>query len=141
MMVGAHGPRLDALMRVKRYLMETKENTNVDTLPIEMLDQARVMVNSLAATDGRLARVRGSSMTNSRVRFAPSRNYLRRYADLLDDESLRAACETDIFWDRVTAVLPDGEEDVYDLTVPGPANWLADGIGLITLAAWNRTQI
>ena len=45
MKVGAHGPRLDALMRVKRYLMETKENTNVDTLPIEMLDQARVMVN------------------------------------------------------------------------------------------------
>ena len=23
---------------------------------------------------------------------------------------------------------PDGEEDVYDLTVPGPACWLADGI-------------
>jgi replicative DNA helicase len=128
MQVGAHGPRLDAMTRLQRYLIETNENTNVDTLPVEMLDQARAMVNSLAATDGRLARMRGSSMTNSRVRFAPSRNYLRRYADLLDDESLRAACETDIFWDRVTAVLPDGEEDVYDLTVPGPANWLADGV-------------
>jgi replicative DNA helicase len=28
----------------------------------------------------------------------------------------------------VTAVAPDGEEEVYDLTVPGPANWLADGL-------------
>jgi replicative DNA helicase len=128
MNVGAHGPRLDAMMRVKRYLMETDENTNVDTLPIEMLDRARATLNSLVATDSRLARVRGSSMANSRVRFAPSRNYLRRYADLLGDESIQAACETDIFWDRVTAVLPDGEEDVYDLTVPGPANWLADGV-------------
>jgi len=128
MNVGGHGPRLDAMMRVKRYLMETNENTNVDTLPIEMLDRAREAVNALAANDGRLARVRGSSMTNSRVRFAPSRNYLRRYADLLGDESLQTACETDIFWDRVTAVLSDGEEDVYDLTVPGPSNWLADGI-------------
>ena len=53
---------------------------------------------------------------------------LREYADLLDDESLSAASETDVFWDRVTAVLPDGDEDVYDLTVPGPANWLADGV-------------
>ncbi len=25
-------------------------------------------------------------------------------------------------------LLPDGEEDVFDLTVPGPANWLADGL-------------
>ena len=25
-------------------------------------------------------------------------------------------------------MVPDREEDVYDLTVPGTANWLADGI-------------
>jgi replicative DNA helicase len=30
--------------------------------------------------------------------------------------------------DRVTSVVPDGIEEVFDLTVPGPANWLADGI-------------
>jgi len=128
MNVGGHGPRLDAMMRVKRYLMETNENTNVDTLPIEMLDQARAVANALVVTDSRRARLRGSTMANSSVRFAPSRNYLRKYANLLGDESLQSACETDIFWDRVTAVLPDGEEDVFDLTVPGPSNWLADGV-------------
>jgi replicative DNA helicase len=31
-------------------------------------------------------------------------------------------------WDRVVAVEPAGEEEVFDLTVPGPASWLADGI-------------
>jgi replicative DNA helicase len=36
--------------------------------------------------------------------------------------------KSDLFWDRVAAVTPAGEEDVFDLTVPGPANWLADGI-------------
>ncbi len=35
---------------------------------------------------------------------------------------------SDLFWDRVVKVTPDGEEDVFDLTVPGPACWLADGI-------------
>ena len=34
----------------------------------------------------------------------------------------------DLFWDRIVAIEHDGEEDVYDLTVPGPASWLADGI-------------
>ena len=36
--------------------------------------------------------------------------------------------ESDLFWDSVVAIEPVGEEDVYDLTVPGPACWLADGI-------------
>ncbi len=32
------------------------------------------------------------------------------------------------YWDRVVSVEPVGEEEVFDLTVPGPASWLADGI-------------
>jgi replicative DNA helicase len=36
--------------------------------------------------------------------------------------------ESDLFWDTVVALEPDGEEEVYDLTVPGPACWLADGL-------------
>jgi replicative DNA helicase len=33
-----------------------------------------------------------------------------------------------LYWDRVVSVEPAGEEEVFDLTVPGPASWLADGI-------------
>ena len=36
--------------------------------------------------------------------------------------------QPDLRWDPVTAIEPAGEEDVFDLTVPGPACWLADGI-------------
>ncbi len=35
---------------------------------------------------------------------------------------------SDLFWDRIAAITPAGEEEVFDLTVPGPASWLADGI-------------
>src|SRR5262249_1669582 len=38
------------------------------------------------------------------------------------------ARESDLFWDRIVSIAPCGEEDVFDLTVPGLANWLADGI-------------
>ena len=31
-------------------------------------------------------------------------------------------------WDQVIALEPAGEHEVFDLTVPGPACWLADGI-------------
>ena len=32
----------------------------------------------------------------------------------------------DIYWDEVVAIEPAGEDDVYDLTVPGPHNFVAD---------------
>ncbi|HXN15752.1 MAG TPA: DnaB-like helicase C-terminal domain-containing protein, partial [Usitatibacter sp.] len=44
------------------------------------------------------------------------------------EESLKRWAKSDLFWDRVVAVEPDGEEEVFDLTVPGPASWLADCI-------------
>jgi len=48
--------------------------------------------------------------------------------ELLDGNTLRVAATSDLLWDPVVAIEPDGEEEVYDLTVPGPASWLADGI-------------
>lgn len=31
-------------------------------------------------------------------------------------------------WEPIVSITPKGEEDVFDLTVPGPESWLADGI-------------
>jgi replicative DNA helicase len=39
-----------------------------------------------------------------------------------------AMAADDLFWDRVVSIEPAGTEEVYDITVPGPACWLADGI-------------
>jgi replicative DNA helicase len=33
-----------------------------------------------------------------------------------------------LIYDRIVACTPAGEEEVFDLTVPGPASWLADGV-------------
>src|SRR5262249_38427796 len=60
--------------------------------------------------------------------FAPSRAVVAGYAELLDDDRLRQAATSDLFWDRLIAITPAGVEEVFDLTVPGPASWLADGI-------------
>jgi len=44
---------------------------------------------------------------------------------------LRVASTNDIFWDRVLEVAPDGEELVFDLTVPGPESWVT-GEGVVS---------
>jgi replicative DNA helicase len=50
------------------------------------------------------------------------------YAELLKSRELAVWSESDLFWDRVVSVSSEGTEDVFDLTVPGPANWLADSV-------------
>jgi replicative DNA helicase len=124
--VGAHGPRLDAMMRVQRYLMETNENTNVDTLPEEVLPRVCALMGERGISRGPMAAMRGYKNIN--LDHAPSRTLISKYAEILKDDQLRKACESDIFWDRVVSIDGAGEEDVFDLTVPGPANWLADGV-------------
>ena len=46
----------------------------------------------------------------------------------LDNAALARWAESDLFWDRVVAIEPEGVEEVFDLTVPGFASWLADGV-------------
>ena len=35
---------------------------------------------------------------------------------------------SDLVWDDIVAIEPAGTHPVFDLTVPGPASWLADGV-------------
>jgi replicative DNA helicase len=64
----------------------------------------------------------------SHFKFAPSRRTIGDYAQLLECDDLAMWSSSDLFWDRVVAIEAVGEEEVYDLTVPGPASWLADGV-------------
>jgi replicative DNA helicase len=62
-------------------------------------------------------------------RPAPGRALIGEPARSLTAPALEPLATSDLFWDRVLDVVPQiGEEDVYDLTVPGPSSWLSDGI-------------
>ncbi len=65
---------------------------------------------------------------SSHFQFAPSRATVESYAQFLDNPLRQRWAKSDLYWDRVVSVEPDGEQEVFDLTVPGPASWLADGI-------------
>ena len=127
--VGAFGPRVAPADQLRSRLATTAANTNVDTLPQEVFAEVRSRMVGLGVTHRTMAAARGTTYGGSaHFRFAPSRVLVGQYADLLWDAELRIKAESDLFWDRVAAVEPAGEEEVYDLTVPGPASWLADGI-------------
>lgn len=51
-----------------------------------------------------------------------------RSVALLEAHGDHALAESDVFWDSVVAIEPKGEEPVFDATVPGTHNFVADGI-------------
>ncbi len=52
----------------------------------------------------------------------------RRVEELKVGDQLAVVQDFHLSWDSIVSIVPDGEAEVYDLTVPGPASWLADGI-------------
>ncbi len=127
--VGAFGPRVVQAGRLEKALRSVTSNNNVDTLPAELFQQVKQRMRDSGISQRRMAAMRGTSYGGAaHFNFAPSRDVLMEYAELLDDEDLRQAATSDLFWDRIVEIRPDGEEEVFDLTVPDNANWIADGI-------------
>jgi replicative DNA helicase len=127
--VGAFGPREQQARRLEHRLGSRRSNTNVDTVPIESFVRVKSLMRKQVISQRRMAALRGTAYGGAAdFKFAPSRAVLDEYAEILQDEELRARASSDLFWDRIVGIEPAGEEDVFDLTVPGPASWLADGI-------------
>ncbi|HET9447909.1 MAG TPA: DnaB-like helicase C-terminal domain-containing protein, partial [Steroidobacteraceae bacterium] len=127
--IGGFGPRARAVLALDGWLSIGETHTNVDTLPIQVFGEIQARMRQLGITQRAMAQLRGTAYGGAtHFQFAPSRRLVCEYAEILEAPALATVAESDLFWDRVVAITAGGEEDVFDLTVPGPANWLADGV-------------
>ena len=128
-LVGAFGPKVVPAERLAAWVSTRRSNTNVDTLPQECFEDIKTLMRAQGISTRQMTAVRGTSYGGqSHFSFAPSRALVAEYSSILGDDQLAARAADEIFWDRVTAIEPAGEEEVYDLTVPGTECWLADSI-------------
>jgi replicative DNA helicase len=127
--VGGFGTRAEAADNLRSRLEGTSANTNVDTLPPSAFARVKEIMAERGLSQRAVATLRGMSYNGSALfSFSPSRAMVLQYADLLQDEGLRVEATSDLFWDRVAEISTGGEEEVFDMTVPGPSCWLADGL-------------
>lgn len=130
--VGAFGPRVTPAAELQARLEGMESNPNVDTLPLAVGSEIRAQMQEQRITQRAMVAMRGTAYGgSSHFRFSFSRRLVAEYAELLHSRDLAKWAESDLFWDRVIAVTAEGVEDVYDLTVPGPANWVTDE-GVVT---------
>lgn len=127
--VGSFGPRRESAEKLSEWLADAVENTNTDTLPQEVFASVRQEMRQQKISTRGMAALRGTAYGgNAHFKFAPSHRVLSEYAEILSSDSLREFCRETLFWDRIVSIESAGEQEVFDLTVPGPASWLADGL-------------
>jgi replicative DNA helicase len=130
-LVGGHGEKGVVAEALLDALAKTAANTNVDTLPREVWTTVRARMQQRGISTRDMAALRGTSYGGTaHYRFAPSRDTLAEYADLLDSPDLKELAGAEIVWDTIVSIEPAGTEDVYDMTVPGPHSFIGDGICL-----------
>jgi replicative DNA helicase len=127
--VGVHGERGIAGQAVAERLRELLGNTNVDTVPREVWDRVRETLAAKHITHRDFAAAMGSRFCgSSRWKNSPSRSRVARVATLLEDSDLELLATNDVFWDEITEITSLGEQAVYDATVSGTHNFVANGV-------------
>jgi replicative DNA helicase len=129
--IGVHGLRGLKVLEVATALRDVKSNTNLDTVPKEVWSEVRQVLADRNVTHREFAAAMGTKFSGSTMwKHAPSRQRLAKVADILDDAELDVLATNDIFWDTIASIETLGEQEVYDATVLGTHNFVAEGIAL-----------
>ncbi|HUR13956.1 MAG TPA: replicative DNA helicase [Mycobacteriales bacterium] len=129
--IGVHGGRAAQVALLLEAIRDKKANTNVDTVPTEVWQRVRSVLVDKGMTHREFAAAMGTSFGGSTMwKHAPSRERLSRVAAVLGDKDLELEATNDVFWDAVIEIVPDGIEEVFDATVVGNHNFVADGIAV-----------
>ncbi|WP_108718707.1 replicative DNA helicase [Miniimonas sp. S16] len=129
--IGVHGARGDAGARLLEIVRSTTSNPNVDTVPAQVWDRVRLVLAEQGITHRQFASAMGTQFAGSAAwKRSPSRERLGRVAALLQDSELEMYAVNDVLWDEVVAIEPMGEAQVFDATVVGGHNFVANGIAV-----------
>jgi replicative DNA helicase len=129
--VGVHGDRGRSAAKLLEIVRRTSRNTNVDTVPVDVWSKVRAALVEQGMTHRQLAAAMGTQFCGSAMwKHAPSRERLGRVASLLGDADLEMLATNDVLWDTVVSVESDGVEEVFDATVLGTHNFVADGVAV-----------
>jgi len=130
--VGAVGDHQSpALAACRQWFSERDANTNRDVIPREVWRQQVVpAMKRIGLSTREMQRGMGMMyMGTGLYKQNLSRERMARVASVLGGgEPLLALASGDVYWDEIRAIEADGEEEVYDLTVPGPSNFIANDI-------------
>jgi replicative DNA helicase len=127
--VGVHGARGKSAQEVLEKLTSRVRRPGANTVPKEVWAQVMPILSDRQMTDRDFAAATGTRFDGARMwEHAPGRPRLHRIATLFEDRDLHDMATNDVFWDKIVEITSIGDHDVYDGTVPGTNNFVAQGI-------------
>ncbi len=127
--IGAFATQERRLERLVEDLGEEKAEQTRWRMPVALAASAVGLLRERGVIELPIAEAVSSGARHAAApRSQLSRATVRRFAEKFDDNVLRTLCASDVYWDRIVSIAPAGRAEVYDLTVPETASWLADGI-------------
>jgi replicative DNA helicase len=105
-------------------------NTNLDVIPKQTwpslvkpaMAEAGMTTRAMQAAIG--TQYCGSTLYKANL----SRERAARVAEAVGSKELAILAQSDLYWDRIVSIEPDGIEEVYDLTIEDHHNFVADDI-------------
>lgn len=118
----------EAQARVLARLGEAPRSTNTDTLPTEIWGD--ILLAKGAASWASVSELTGRPRNHNWHVGArcPSPGLVAELAIATASPTLEELSDSDIWWDEVASVEYVGEEETYDLDVPGLRNFVADDV-------------
>ena len=124
--IGLHGACAVVAAEMLAHLELARISAQPDVFASKVWDRVRTTMEE--ARDLRPA----AAQTRSATTYAnpPGSSPLGQVAAIFDEADLEMLATNDVFWDEVVAIEPIGERDVYDATVMGNHNFVANGVAL-----------
>ncbi len=129
--VGAVGVRRkEVAAALQRHFRGVTPVTNRDVVPRSVWRSTVVPAMAAAGVTARELHAQlgteycGSTLYKRNL----GRERAARVAEIVGSGDLGRLAGSDVYWDRITSIEPDGEADVYDLTVDRLHNFVADDV-------------
>jgi replicative DNA helicase len=121
------GPANAVLEHVRENVVA---NTNRDVIPKAVWTSVVKPAMAAAGVTSREMQARiGTAFCGTTIyRANLGRERAARVAGAVESPVLASLAESDVYWDPVVAIEPDGIEEVFDLTVEGLHNFVADDV-------------
>lgn len=127
--IGVFGRRGEILEREIEKLYGKNANPNVDVIPPSIWKQIEAARVEKGLTTRQFhAEMDWAYSGTARHKHGVSRTHLESITQVLPDLTLMQLAQSDIFWDKITAIETGEIEQVYDLTVANTHNFVANDV-------------
>jgi DNA repair protein RadA/Sms len=119
--------REEARQRIASLEIPNLPSTHRDTIPTGEFFWSHL--KSVCGTNfAQISRNIGAKIKNRRHERPLTRYTMQKLATAYPDSRLDALAHGDIYWDKIVSITPIGEEEVYDISVAGNANFVANDL-------------